>query len=101
MSAKSTVRSTGCARVGGHSLGWRHGRAPMSGFTEVADRVWVARYEWFDVNVTAIGGAAGLLLVGTPASHGGARGVLDDLRPRLSGHVRAVVDAPVHFEQPI
>ena len=28
----------------------------MPDFTEVADRVWVARYDWFDVNVTLVGG---------------------------------------------
>ena len=25
-------------------------------FSEIADRVWVARYEWFDANVTLVGG---------------------------------------------
>ena len=42
-------------------------------FTEIADRVWVARYEWFDVNVTVIGGADGLLVVDTHASGLAAR----------------------------
>ena len=37
-------------------------------FTEVADGVWVARYEWFDVNVSLVRGAAGLLVVDTHAS---------------------------------
>ena len=40
-------------------------------FTEVADRVWVARYEWFDVNVTLVGGDRGLLVVDTHGSGGG------------------------------
>ena len=30
----------------------------MSEFTEVADRVWVARYAWFDVNVSVVAGSA-------------------------------------------
>ena len=53
------------------------------GFTEVADRIWVARYEWFDVNVTLVGGSAGLLVVDTHASelaalvHKQAEGGLD------------------------
>ena len=40
----------------------------MSEFVEVADRVWVARYEWFDVNVSVVAGTAGLLVVDTSAS---------------------------------
>ncbi len=44
-------------------------------FTEVADRVWVARYDWFDVNVTLVGGADGLLVVDTHASAEHAREV--------------------------
>ena len=55
----------------------------MSNFAEVADRVWVARYEWFDVNVTVVAGSAGLLVVDTNASAPAARAVLADLR-RLS-----------------
>ena len=41
---------------------------PVADFTEVADRVWVARYEWFDVNVTVVGGDRGLLVVDTHGS---------------------------------
>ena len=40
----------------------------MSEFTEVAARIWVARYEWYDVNVTVIEGEAGLVVVDTNAS---------------------------------
>ena len=40
----------------------------MSIFTEVGDRVWVARYEWFDVNVTLVEGSRGLVVVDTHAS---------------------------------
>ena len=32
----------------------------MTDFVEVADRIWVARYEWVDANVTAIGAERGL-----------------------------------------
>ena len=49
-------------------------------FVEVADRVWVARYEWFDVNCSLIGGSDGLLLVDTHGSAVAAREVLDDVR---------------------
>ena len=48
---------------------------------EVADRVWVARYPWCDVNVTARRRRAGLLVVDT---HGvapsGRASVVDDVR---------------------
>ena len=40
----------------------------MTGFNEVADRVWVARYPWLDVNVSAVAGDAGLLVLDTQAS---------------------------------
>jgi len=50
------------------------------GFIEVADRVWVARYEWFDVNVTLVAGERGLLVVDTHASGLAAREVIDDIR---------------------
>src|SRR5919107_978851 len=37
----------------------------VADFTEVAARVWVARYEWFDANVTVVGGDRGVLVVDT------------------------------------
>ena len=73
---------------------WR----PPAPFTEIADRVWVARYEWFDVNVTVIGGADGLLVVDTHASGLAARTVVDDVRRLAAGEVRAVVNTHEHFD---
>jgi glyoxylase-like metal-dependent hydrolase (beta-lactamase superfamily II) len=67
-------------------------------FVEVADRVWVARYEWFDVNCTLIGGAAGLAAVDTHASGAAAREVLDDVRRLGAGEVVAVVNTHEHFD---
>jgi glyoxylase-like metal-dependent hydrolase (beta-lactamase superfamily II) len=67
-------------------------------FTEVADRVWVARYDWFDVNVTVVGGADGLLVVDTHASHIAAREVVDDVRRLGAGEVKAVVNTHEHFD---
>src|SRR5690349_15121339 len=40
----------------------------MPDFVEVADRVWVARYEWADANVTAIGSERGVVVVDTHGS---------------------------------
>ncbi|MDO9494349.1 MAG: MBL fold metallo-hydrolase [Nocardioides sp.] len=68
------------------------------GFIEVADRVWVARYEWFDVNVSLIGGAHGLLVVDTHASDLAARGVIDEIRALGAGEVVGVVNTHEHFD---
>ena len=68
------------------------------GFNEVADRVWVARYEWFDVNVTVVGGADGLLAVDTHASDLAARGVIDEIRALGAGDVVGVVNTHEHFD---
>ena len=67
-------------------------------FVEVADRVWVSRYEWFDVNCTLVGGDAGLLLVDTHASAVAAREVVDDIRRLGAGDVVAVVNTHEHFD---
>jgi len=60
--------------------------------------VWVARYEWFDVNCSLIGGEAGLLAVDTHASAVAAREVLDDVRRLGAGEVVAVVNTHEHFD---
>lgn len=70
----------------------------MSDFTEIADRVWVARYPWYDVNVTVVGGTEGLLVVDTNASDAAAREVLADLRRLSPAPVVAVVNTHVHFD---
>jgi glyoxylase-like metal-dependent hydrolase (beta-lactamase superfamily II) len=71
---------------------------PGAGFEEVADRVWVARYEWFDVNVTLVGGDRGLLVVDTHASDRAARAVVDDVRRLGAGDVAGVVNTHEHFD---
>jgi glyoxylase-like metal-dependent hydrolase (beta-lactamase superfamily II) len=67
-------------------------------FGEVADRVWVARYEWYDVNVTVIEGEAGLLVVDTHASLEAGRSVLADLRRLSLRPLVAVVNTHEHFD---
>lgn len=67
-------------------------------FTEVADRIWVARYDWFDVNVTLVGGADGLLVVDTHASALAAREVVDDIRALGAGRVTGIVNTHEHFD---
>ena len=65
---------------------------------EVADRVWVARREWFDLNVTLVGGDAGLALVDTTASDREAAAVLAAVRALGVGDVVAVVNTHEHFD---
>jgi glyoxylase-like metal-dependent hydrolase (beta-lactamase superfamily II) len=67
-------------------------------FTEVADRVWVARYEWFDVNVSLIGGADGLLVVDTHGSAAAAAEVVEDVRRLGAGPVTGIVNTHWHFD---
>lgn len=67
-------------------------------FLEVADRIWVARYDWFDVNVTLVAGGRGLLVVDTHASGAAAREVIEDVRRLGAGDVVAVVNTHEHFD---
>jgi glyoxylase-like metal-dependent hydrolase (beta-lactamase superfamily II) len=68
------------------------------GFAEVADRVWVARHSWFDVNVTVVGGERGLVVVDTHASERAMREVMDALRRVTRAEVVAVVNTHAHFD---
>lgn len=68
------------------------------GFIEVADRCWVARYDFLDVNVGVVAGDRGLLLIDTHASEVEARKVLDQVRRLGRGDVVAVVNTHDHFD---
>jgi glyoxylase-like metal-dependent hydrolase (beta-lactamase superfamily II) len=68
-----------------------------TGFVEVADRCWVARHSWFDVNVSVVGGELGLLVVDTHASERAAEAVADQVRA-LPGAVVGVVNTHEHFD---
>lgn len=67
-------------------------------FVEVADRVWVQRRAWLDVNVTAVGGARGLLLVDTHGSTAQGHEVVEALRALGAGDVVGVVNTHWHFD---
>lgn len=67
-------------------------------FTEVADRVWVARYEQHDVNVSLVGGSAGLLVVDTHGSATAAREVIEDVRRLGAGDLSGIVNTHWHFD---
>ena len=70
----------------------------MTEFLEVADRVWVARYAWFDVNVSVVEGPAGLVVVDTNASEAAAHEVLADLRRLSAAPLVAAVNTHVPFD---
>jgi glyoxylase-like metal-dependent hydrolase (beta-lactamase superfamily II) len=70
----------------------------MPEFSEMADRVWVARYEWADANVTAISGRRGLVVVDTHGSTVAGRIVLDDLGRLGVGRVAHVVNSHWHWD---
>ncbi len=67
-------------------------------FREVADRVWVARHTWMDVNVTAVLGDRGVLLVDTLGSERDARAMLDRLRRVTTAPLVAVLNTHAHWD---
>ncbi len=69
-----------------------------AGFVEVADRCWVARFEFLDVNVGLVGGERGLLVVDTHASEVEARAVVEQVRRLGAGDVVGVVNTHQHFD---
>jgi len=76
----------------------RRAIAHDQGFVEVAERCWVARYEFFDVNVGVVAGDRGLLVVDTHASEVDARRVVEQVRSLGAGEVIAVVNTHQHFD---
>ncbi len=69
-----------------------------SGFAEIADRCWVARFEFLDVNVGLVGGSRGLLVVDTHASEADARRVVEQVRRLGVGEEVAVVNTHQHYD---
>lgn len=65
---------------------------------EIADRVWVWRQEWLDLNVALVAGADGLLVVDTTGSAAGGRELRDVVRRTSALPVRAVVNTHAHFD---
>jgi glyoxylase-like metal-dependent hydrolase (beta-lactamase superfamily II) len=68
----------------------------MSLWTEVGDRVFVRRYAFYDQNIGAILGDAGVLIVDTRISHRQADEILSDLRSLTDLPVSAVVNTHGH-----
>lgn len=71
----------------------------QTGFREVGDQVFVARYPQWDVNVGLVLGAERALVVDTRAGAAQGRGILADARGLLRGRpVQHVVNTHVHFD---
>jgi len=68
-------------------------------FEEIADRVWVARHEWLDVNVSLIAGERGLVIVDSLGSGAAANALVDDVRALgLGQDVVGVINTHEHFD---
>ena len=67
-------------------------------FVEVAPRVWVAHYDWMQVNITLVGGSDGLLMVDTHGSAEQARVVADDVRRLGAGPLSGLVNTHEHWD---
>ncbi|NPC43169.1 MBL fold metallo-hydrolase [Nocardioides sp. zg-1230] len=67
-------------------------------FTEVAPRVWVAHYDWMQVNITLVGGSDGLLMIDTHGSAAEARVVADDVRRLGAGPLTGLVNTHEHWD---
>jgi glyoxylase-like metal-dependent hydrolase (beta-lactamase superfamily II) len=71
---------------------------PRPEFLEVADRVWVARSPWMELNIILIAGEAGLLVVDTHGSEAEGRRVVQDIRRLGVGEVTGLINTHEHFD---
>ena len=69
----------------------------MSVWHEIADRVWVRRYRFYDQTIGVVGGDDGLLVIDTRSSHRQAEELRSDLA-ELPGAVRWVVNTHHHHD---
>jgi glyoxylase-like metal-dependent hydrolase (beta-lactamase superfamily II) len=71
---------------------------PDHGWREVADHVFIRRYQPVDVTVTAIAGSDGIAVVDTRCSLAEGREIRDDLRRLTPSPVRWVVNTHAHWD---
>jgi glyoxylase-like metal-dependent hydrolase (beta-lactamase superfamily II) len=69
----------------------------MSDWQEIADRVWVRRYRFYDQTIGVVGGDAGLLVVDTRSSHRQATQLRRDIG-ELPGAVAWAVNTHHHHD---
>lgn len=67
-------------------------------FVEIADRVWVARSPWYDLNIIVIKGDDGLAVVDTHGSEAEGRRVVADIEALGIGNVTALINTHEHFD---
>lgn len=67
-------------------------------FREIADRVWVARLPWYDVNVTLVAGSDGVVVVDTHASEEAGRELRDLVAATVPQPIVAVVNTHHHVD---
>jgi glyoxylase-like metal-dependent hydrolase (beta-lactamase superfamily II) len=70
----------------------------MQRWIELADRVFVRRYPFYDQNIGAILGDGAALVIDTRSTYAQAREILDDLRELTLFPVGVVVDTHGHFD---
>jgi glyoxylase-like metal-dependent hydrolase (beta-lactamase superfamily II) len=70
----------------------------MQRWVELADRVFVRRYQFYDQNIGVILGGRAALVIDTRVTYAQAREILDDLRELASFPVEVVVDTHGHFD---
>jgi glyoxylase-like metal-dependent hydrolase (beta-lactamase superfamily II) len=68
------------------------------GWVELADRVFVRRYAFYDQNIGVVLGRGEALVIDTRSTYGQAREILADLRELTSDPVTVVVDTHGHFD---
>lgn len=71
---------------------------PRPPFVEIADRVWVARSPWYDLNIIAIRGDDGLVVVDTHGSEAEGRRVVADIEALGIGAVTGLINTHEHFD---
>jgi len=67
-------------------------------WTEIADRVFVRRYQFYDQNIVAVVDGGDALLVDTRTTCGQAREIVDDLRALGAPRVSVVVNSHGHYD---
>jgi len=70
----------------------------VTGWQEVADRIWVRRYDPFDVNVTVVAGTHEVLLVDVRTTLAEAAEVREHLRELPTGEVSVVAFTHAHLD---
>ena len=70
----------------------------MPAWTEIGDRVFVRRYEFYDQNIGVVLGDGAALVIDTRSTHVQGREILADLRTLTTDPVTVVVDTHGHFD---